>query len=255
MKCDYIRYLTPDVKPYDALELAKETEKIVCRNKARKYTAFYATGVYGGIATGYTVGCCLRCYFCWVDFSRDFPEKYGDFYSPEQAFENLRKAAYKYGVRKFRLSGAEPTLGKEHLLALLELVETSEFPLFILETNGILFGADKDYVAKIAKFTKPHVRVSLKAGTAKDFKRKTGAKEENFEIPFQAIRNLLDCNASFHVAAMTDKRIMSKEERDCLIKRLAEIDIRLVRSLEEEVVDPYDTTLARLKLAEVELEW
>jgi uncharacterized Fe-S cluster-containing radical SAM superfamily protein len=252
---NYNRYLTPTTEPYDALELAKETEKIVCINKARKYTAFYATGVYGGIATGYTVGCCLRCFFCWVDFSRDFPEKYGDFYSPEQAFENLKKAAYKYGVKKLRLSGAEPTLGKDHLLALLELIERSEFPLFILETNGILFGADRDYVAKVAKFTKPYVRISLKAGTSNDFTRKTGAKQENFELPFQAIKNLLDLNARFHVAAMTDKRIMSKRERDCLIKRLAEIDIILARSLEEEIVDPYKTTLARLKLAGVELSW
>ena len=76
----YPRYITPSLEPFDPIELARETEEIVCKGDARKYTDFYATGVYGGIATGYTCGCCLRCVFCWVDWSRDFPEHYGQFY-------------------------------------------------------------------------------------------------------------------------------------------------------------------------------
>ena len=256
----YPRFVTPNFEPFDPIELAKETERIVTQKGPngleRKYEAFYATGVYGGIATGYCIGCCFRCVFCWISWGRDFPERYGRFYSPEEAFNNLREAAHKYGVNKLRISGAEPTLGKEHLLALLEHVEQSEFPLFILETNGILFGVDKDYVRKISKFTKPHVRVSLKAGTPEAFAKKTGAKPEAFEIPFQAIRNLLDYNVSFHVAAMSaDPRVTTPEERESLIQKLAEIEPRLLLSLEEEVVDGYDTTLARLKLAGWKLEW
>jgi uncharacterized Fe-S cluster-containing radical SAM superfamily protein len=139
---------------------------------------------------------------------------------------------------------------------LLEHVEASEFPLFILETNGILFCVDKDYVRRISKFTKPHVRVSLKAGTPESLARKTGAKPESFEIPFQAIRNLLDHRVSFHVAFMSaDPRITTPEERNSLMQKLAEIDPRLLLSLEEEVMDPYNTTLARLKYANVKVEW
>jgi uncharacterized Fe-S cluster-containing radical SAM superfamily protein len=70
-------------------------------NGARKYTDFYATGVYGGIATGYTVGCCLRCIFCWVDWSRDYPEKYGEFYTAEEAFTYLEATAHKFNFRTF----------------------------------------------------------------------------------------------------------------------------------------------------------
>lgn len=155
-----------------------------------------------------------------------------------------------------RISGAEPTLGKNHLISLLEHVEESRFPLFILETNGILFGVDKDYVKRVSKFTKPHVRVSLKAGTPEDFTKKTGAKPEAFEIPFQAITNLMDYNVSFHVAAMSaDPRIMTPQERENLVKKLAEIDPRLLLSLEEEVMDGYETTLARLKFAGLEVKW
>jgi len=256
----YPRYVTPDFEPFDPVELAKETEYIVTRHgpngQERKYEAFYATGVYGGISTGYCIGCCLRCVFCWVSWGRDYPERFGQFYSPEEVFNRLSEAAHKHNVNKLRISGAEPTIGKNHLLRLLELVEQSEFPLFILETNGVLFGVDKDYVNKISRFTKPHVRVSLKTGTAEDFTKKTGAKPEAFEIPFQAVRNLLDNNVSFHVAAMSaDPRIMAPKERENLIKKLVEIDPRLLANLEEEVMDDYNTTLARLKFAGWKIEW
>lgn len=191
-----------------------------------------------------------------MDWSRDFPERYGDFHSPEGAFADLTDAARTYHVRKLRISGAEPTLAREHLLKVLDLVEASEFDLFILETNGILFGANPNYVREISKFMKPHVRVSLKAGTPQAFAKKTGAVPESFELPFKAIRNLLDYGVSFHVAAMSaDPRIMEKKERESLILKLAEIDPKLALNLEEEVVDPYETTLARLEHAGLALRW
>ncbi|MFQ6050492.1 MAG: radical SAM protein [Candidatus Hydrothermarchaeota archaeon] len=246
----YPRLLEEDSKPFDPVWLAKETEKIVTRGKnreERKYTDFYTVGVYGGISTGYACGCCLRCCFCWVDLSREYPESMGSFYSPKEAYERLSKAAKMYNVRKLRISGAEPTLGKEHLLSLLEYVEDSDFSLFILETNGILFGIDKDYVKKLKNYKKVHVRVSLKAGTPEKFSFLTGAIPESFEIPFDAIKNLLDYGVRFHVAAMTDPRIMNKSERNELIDKLKEIDPILVKYLEEEIIDPYSTTLLRMK--------
>jgi uncharacterized Fe-S cluster-containing radical SAM superfamily protein len=251
----YPRLLSQDFKPYDPLELARKTENIVCKGNARKYTDFYATGVYGGIATGYTVGCCLRCYFCWVDWSRDYPEKFGDFYSAEQAFENLKKTAINFGVKKMRISGAEPTLGREHLLTLLKLVEESEFGLFILETNGILFGADESYVKDVSKFKKPHIRVSLKAGTKEGFEKRTGANGEFYELPYRAIEYLKNAEVNFHVAAMTDRLTMDRRERKILLKKLSEIDIDLANQPEEEHIDPYETTLKRMKKAGIELKW
>lgn len=253
---DYPRYITPTSEPFDPVKLIKQTEQIICRGNKRKYTDFYATGVYGGIATGYTVGCCLRCIFCWVDPSRDFPEQYGEFYSPDEAFENIREAAHKFKVHKLRISGAEPTLGKDHLVGLLELVEESEFPLFILETNGIYFGIDKDYVKAISKFEKPHIRVGLKAATPEGFTERTGAKGVSFELPFIGIKNLLDFGVSFHVASMSaDQRFMSREERIKLAEKLYEIEPRLLKNLEEEVVDPYKTTIERLKYACKDVEF
>jgi len=253
---NYQRQLSPAFNAFDPLELVRQTEEIVCHGNHRKYTKFYCTGVYGGIATGYTCGCCLRCVFCWVDWSRDFPEKYGRFHSPAEAFYKLSRVARKAKVSQLRISGAEPTLGKSHLLGLLERVESSPFRLFILETNGILIGADPDYARQIARFKKVHTRISLKAGTPEAFTRKTGAKPESFELPFMAIVNLMEAGASFHVAAMSaDPRLVTKEERQSLLERLESIHPALMRNLEEEIVDPYHCTLERLRYAGIELIW
>lgn len=263
---DYQRFLTPDFKPFDPLELARITEEIVTRKGPegveRKYTNFYSVPVYRGIATGYAVGCCLRCIYCWSDWSRDFPDKIGSFYSPKEVALRLFKAAEEgivYSpywrklipkINKLRLSGCEPTIGKEHLLAVLKFVKESKYPLFILETNGIILGSDKNYVKKLAEFKdKIYVRVSFKAATPEGFTMRTGALGKYYEFPFKALKYLLDEGIDARAAAMTDPRVMPKEERKLLIQILNEIDPRANydKTLEEEVIDPYDTTVKRLR--------
>ncbi len=246
MKHKYPRYLTPALQPFDPLKLYDETAKIVCRDDSRKYTGFYCTGVYGGISTGYVVGCLLRCVFCWVDWSRDFPEKLGEFFSAEQVFEKLARNAKKREVSKLRISGGEPTLGKRHLLSLLDLVSTTDF-LFILETNGLILGQDKDFVENLRKYRNIHVRVSLKAGTPEGFQARTGAMEKSYELPYQAISNLKQARVPFHVASMSDPHLMPKAERETMIRKLAEVGYE--GYLEEEVCDPYQTTMVRLEKA------
>ena len=61
-----------------------------------------------------------------------------------------------------------------------------------------------------------------------------------------AIENLLKYNVSFHVAAMTDPRIMPSNERKMLIEKLAKIDVVVAANLEEELCDPYETTIVRM---------
>lgn len=130
----YPRFINKYFQPFDPLSLARQTEELVCKGASRKYTDFYYVGVYGGIATGYTVGCCLRCVFCWVNPSRDYPKRYDKFYSPKQVAERLASVAKTKDVRKLRISGGEPTLCKRHLLGVLERVERLPY-LFILESN------------------------------------------------------------------------------------------------------------------------
>lgn len=243
---EYVRYLTPDSPAFDPLELARATQAVVCRGNQRKYTDFYCTGVYGGISTGYTVGCCLRCVFCWVATARDFPERALRFYSAEEVAQRLLENARRRRLRRLRVSGGEPTLGREHLLGVLDAV-TDSGCLFILETNGLLLGESADYVQALKVYPHVHVRVSLKAGTAEGFRQRTGARDEFFELPFAAIRRLQATRVSFHVAAMTDPRLMSVEERRALLAKLHATGYR--DYLEEEVCDPYHTSVQRLRSA------
>ena len=262
---EYQRFLTPRFIPFDPLELARETEKIVTRESPegleRKYVSIYSAPVYGGIATGYAAGCCLRCIYCWSNWSRDFPEKFGKFYSPEEAAQKLLKAAKKgitspgwkrfkhLKINKLRVSGCEPTLGEEHLLRLLEHVEKYGYP-FYLETNGILFGANRDYARKLSQFSKfIYVRVSFKAATPEGFAERTGAIGKYYELPFKALKHLVDKGVYARAAAMTDPKVMPREERSILVERLNQIDpaARYSETLEEETIDAYDTTLKRLK--------
>ncbi len=250
------RVVLPSSAPYDPVELAEVTQEIVCRGTdcARKYTNVYVAGVYGGIATAYAVGCPLRCVFCWVDDSREYPEQRGRFYTPETLVDALWDAVRESNIRKARISGAEPMLCKPHLLAVLQLIEESPFKSFMLETNGILLGVDPEYAREVAPFEKIHIRVSLKAATPEGFQRRTGALGDAVELPFKAIQNLIQARASFHVAAMTDPRLMPPAERALLITRLAELDMGLVENLEEERCDPYKSTLRRLDAAGIDVK-
>ncbi len=250
----YQRELEPDFEPFDPITLTEETKELVCSGRKRKYMDFYKVGVYGGIATGYTVGCNLRCFFCWVGPGRDRPEKYGVFRSPEEAAERLDEIARKKVVDKARVSGGEPTLCREHLLELLDLIEEKEhISGFILETNGILFGNDKEYVEELKGLEKPYVRVSLKAGFPEEWEEKTGASQESFPLPYRAIQYLWDLDIDFHVAAMADPRMTSKEEMKSIYDRVAEVSLPLAENIEWESVDMYPNTKRRLKAAGKEL--
>ena len=244
----------------------KQTEKIVTRKGRegleRKYVGIYSAPVYGGIATGYAAGCCLRCIYCWANWSRDFPEKYGEFFSPKEVAQRLIEAAESgitspgwerfrhLKVEKLRLSGCEPTIGKEHLISVLKEIKKSRYPLFILETNGILFGADRDYVKQLKDFKeKLYVRVSFKAAIPEGFTRRTGALGQHYEYPFKALEYLLEEGIHARAAAMTDPGVMPRQERNTLLSKLNDIDPRAdyYSTLEEENIDDYDTTRQRLK--------
>ena len=60
---------------------------------------------------------------------------------------------------------------------------------------------------------------------------------------------MLDEGIYARAAAMTDPRVMPREERELLIQMLDEIDPKAnySKTLEDEVIDPYDTTVSRLR--------
>jgi uncharacterized Fe-S cluster-containing radical SAM superfamily protein len=247
---EYPRFLREGFTPFDPLELAARTEDIVAKGDARKYTAFYCTGVYGGISTGYAVGCCLRCIFCWVDSSRDYPESRGEFHTAQETAAQLLGNARRNRMHQVRISGGEPTLCKEHLLGVLDLIEPTGYG-FVLETNGIPIGADEEYAAALASYSCAHIRVSLKAGTAKQFEARTGARGEFWQLPFVAIERLRAAGADFHVAAMTDSRLMPEVERANMLGRLRKAGY--AGWVEEERCEAYRSTVRRLRAAGLDI--
>ena len=74
---------------YNPIELSKKIENIVCKEDKKKYYRFRPAGFYGGIATADTVGCNLRCKFCWSTKSVWKPNTTGKLYSPEEVYETL----------------------------------------------------------------------------------------------------------------------------------------------------------------------
>lgn len=221
---------------FDPIELSEKIEKIVCREEERKYYRFRATRFYGGIATADVVGCNLRCRFCWSGNSVWNPRKTGRFYSPQEVAEKLRTIAEDKGFIKMRISGGEPTIGKEHLISLLEKVPQNL--LFILETNGILLGADRDYVKELSKFRNLHVRVSLKGCDEREFNLLTGAK--GFEYQIKSLEYLKREKVSFNIALVSIKK-----DRSSFFKKLIEMGLGKIM-IEEEQIKLYPSVRRRL---------
>jgi len=223
---------------YDSIELSKKTENIVVNGDMKKYYRFRATGFYGGIATADTVGCNLRCKFCWSGSSVWNAKNTGEFYTPEHVADNLQKIAVKKGFHQMRISGGEPTIGRRHLITLLKNIE-SRF-LFILETNGILLGTDISYVKELSKFKNLHVRVCLKGSDPKEFSFLTGA-EKGFEYQIKAIENLKEENVRFNIALVS-----TKKNNEDFYKKLADLNLEQTM-IEFEEITLYPKVRKRLE--------
>jgi len=219
-------------------------EPVVVRGEMKKYYRFRGGRWYGGIATADCCGCPLRCVFCWGAEPRDNARRCGEFYNPEQVFKRLTGIAGRRGYTMLRISGNEPTLGREHLFRVLELVERTGY-LFILETSGVLI--DTEYAERLSEFENVHVRVSLKGASEEEFSTLTGAKPEGFQLQLNALRNLVDNGVSCHASVMSS--FSTRENMQKLLNRLAEIDARLASELEQEIVILYPRVAKRLARA------
>ena len=223
---------------YDPIELSKKTEDIVIKGNMRKYYRFRPAGFYGGIATADTVGCNIRCKFCWSGDSVWNANNIGTFYSPEQVAEELHNIAQKKGFNQVRVSGGEPTIGKNHLISLLKNIPSRI--LFILETNGILLGYDKTYVKELSQFKNLHVRVCLKGCTPEEFTILTGAKI-GFEYQLKALEFLRDEGLSFGIALVSINK-----DKQGFFGKLSEMGLGKIM-IEEEEIKLYPMVKKRLE--------
>jgi len=226
---------------YDPLELARQTARIVCRGPARKYYRFRPAHFYGGIATADCLGCNLRCTFCWAWEQLHQVHKLGQFYEPSEVAARLTAIARKKGFSQVRVSGNEPTLGMPHLLEVLR--HLPQELAFILETNGIILGAEAHWAPELAAFPQVFARVSLKGCTPEEFSQLTGAVPEGFALQLQALEHLLAAGVECHAAVMVS--FSPVESRERLRQRLAAIHPAL-EDFEPEELILYPAVAARL---------
>ncbi len=223
---------------YDPIDLTKKIEKIVIKDNKKKYYRFRPAGFYGGIATADTVGCNLRCRFCWSSNSVWNPKNTGKFYTADEVAERLLKISESKGYTKVRVSGGEPTIGRKHLINILENIDSNL--IFILETNGILLGASKDYIEELSKFKNIHIRVCLKGINLEEFNLLTGGKS-GFKFQIKSLEYLKDFKISFNIAFVSIKR-----DKQDFYNKLKEMNLGEIM-LEEEEIKLYPRVRFRLK--------
>jgi len=234
---------------YDPVARHQAVEKLVVQNtprgQERKYWRFRYDRWYGGIVTADAVGCGLLCKYCWVsDVVRFQPATVGKFYQPEDVARILTKMAKKRNLKQLRVSGGEPTIGRSHLLQLLQNLEGQPH-LFILETNGILIGNEPQYAEDLSKHRFLHVRVSLKGCNETEFATLTGAKPEGFNLQLRALENLVRAGVRCHPAAMTS--FSPKQSLLQLTQRLKHISSRLAEELEIEELILYPNVKQKIE--------
>jgi uncharacterized Fe-S cluster-containing radical SAM superfamily protein len=235
--------------PYDPVQRHLSIEKLVVREglegQEKKYYRVRPARWYGGIVTADCVGCGLLCRFCWVsDQVMNRPAEVGKFYTPDEIAHGLVTLAKKRDLRQLRVSGGEPTIGKPHLLQLLDRLER-EGCRFILETNGILIAHDESYAEELSKYDFVHVRVSLKGCNEEEFSMLTGAKPDGFKLQLKSIEKLVEADVSCHPSIMAS--FSPRENLDALKKRLGRISPELAREVEIEELILYPHVINRIQ--------
>ena len=235
--------------PYDPIKRHLAVEKLVTRmgldGQEKKYYRVRPARWYGGIVTADCVGCGLLCKFCWVSDAVMFhPADFGRFYTPRKIADNMVALARKRGLNLLRVSGGEPTIGKPHLLRLLEELKGKGYR-FILETNGIPIACDESYAENLSSFHFVHVRVSLKGCNEKEFAILTGAKQEGFTLQLKALQSLMDAGVSCHPSVMVS--FSSRKNLQTLIQRLRRMGSRLAEEVEIEELILYPHVVRRMQ--------
>jgi len=234
---------------YDSVQRHLAIEKLVTRTgpngQEKKYYRIRPARWYGGIVTADCVGCGLLCKFCWVSDAVMFrPADVGKFYSPKKVADSLISLAKKRGLDLLRVSGGEPTIGKPHLIQLLDALQGKGYR-FILETNGIPIAYDESYAAGLSKYSFVHVRVSLKGCNEEEFAMLTGAGPEGFKLQLKALQNLIDAGVSCHPSAMVS--FSQRKSLQALIQRLKQISSSLAEEMEIEELILYPHVIKRIQ--------
>jgi uncharacterized Fe-S cluster-containing radical SAM superfamily protein len=239
--------------PFDPLKRSEKVESHVIKENKRLYYRFRPAPYYGGIATADAVGCSFLCAYCW-NYNRNLnPERFKEFYTPQQVAGKLLHIANKKSYRLFRISGAEPVIGERsffHLIEVLRNVSQSKpDSLFILETNGLFLGHKTELLEKFREFPNLSVRISLKGIDKDSFEEISGAQKDFFRFPLIALRELEALGIRAWPALMGD--LFFKEEISKFDQFLRANDIH--SELEVEFLEAYPFVLENMKKRKIKI--
>ena len=237
--------------PFDPLKRSEDVENQVTRDNKRLYYRFRPAPYYGGIATADAVGCSFLCAYCW-NYNRNLhPERFKEYFTPQQVADKLLHIAKKKSYRLFRISGAEPILGERtfyHLIEVLKhIYKMKPGSIFMLETNGFFLGYRADLLANFQEFPNLRVRICLKGITPNSFERLTGAKKDFYCFPLIALRELERLGIRAWPALMGD--FFSTEEISRFENFLKERDIQ--SGLELECLEAYPSVQENMKTRKI----
>ncbi|UCD95619.1 MAG: radical SAM protein [Candidatus Zixiibacteriota bacterium] len=238
--------------PFNPVERAEETERLVMQGGQRKYYRFRAAPYYGGIATADAVGCCFLCAFCWNYFKIITPQKYGKFYTPREVSGRLLGIARKRRFRLCRITGCEPILGESSMVHIVKVItgvlEKERALRFVLETNGLFLGLQPDFISRL-KVPKLSVRVAVKGWDEPSFRHITGADEKYFEYPLLGLKRMIEEGLDAWPAVMWDTFGESGIQK--LKTRL--VDMGIDSDIEIEGLEKYPYVLENIVSRKVEI--
>ena len=116
--------------------------------------------------------------------------------------------------------------------------------VFILETNGIEIGNNRDFARELSKFKNVHVRISLKGACKQKFSKITGAKAEFFDYQLMALKFCTEEGVSCHAAIIPD--FATHDELEELEEKLKSIHPSLAETLEFEKLILYPHVRSKL---------
>lgn len=187
----------------DPIEEGRRVEEIVMRNSKRRYYKIRVNKYYGLICSCYSVGCILRCCYCWNYNKNQNPSKYGSFKSPREVAKRINKLLEEHNCRFCRVTGGEAILGYRSAEHLVEIINNVEVEQFLVETNGIILGRRSEILDMFEDVKNKVVfRVSIKGYDYSHFERVTDRPGHWLDYTFNCIRELSRRKYSYWVCIM-----------------------------------------------------
>lgn len=192
-------------EPFDPIKRSREIEKLVMRGHARLAYKFRYQKFYGGIATCDCIGCNLLCAYCWNYLRNLSPgmDREAQFCSPLDVANRLEGIAKRNDCDIARISGCEPFLGAASTKWLYDIFDNSDL-FFVVETNGVMLGAQPGLLDCLAKLRNIRIRLALKASNGLQFEKVTNCNAVGYGFQLAAIREIQARHIPLKVAYMPE---------------------------------------------------